>query len=245
MTTVLLPRPTGSDADAGLFERLGISVIADPYIETFPILDEASMRARRELAARMPASALVVTSVRALSAFLDFCEAERTGIVFAIGAASAAAARAAGFGDVRMPDDGAHNVALTRLIASAEVSSVVIPRSTAAPMSLTEDLRALGIEVHDARLYSTGPVEQRPESAAAIERGEIDAVIVRSGSAARALAQFVQVWPGSTAIVAGGKPTATVLREVGLPVSAIAEHPDADCVVSTTLTVLGLGGTHD
>ena len=245
MTTVLLPRPAGSDADAGLLEHAGITVISDPYIETFPILDEASMRARRALASRMPEAALVVTSARALSAFLDFCEVDRTGVVFAIGATSAAAARAAGFRDVRMPDDGANNLALTRLISAAEAPVVVIPRSTAAPMSLTDDLRALGIEVHEARIYTTDAVTERPTSADALERGEVDAVIVRSGSAARALAHHIRVWPGRTAIVAGGKPTAIALREAGLPVSAIAEHPDAECVVTTTLTLLGLGGTHD
>lgn len=245
MTTVLLPRPAGSDADVGLLERAGVTVVSDPYLETFPILDEASMRARRELAARMPEAALVVTSSRALAAFVDFCEVDCSGTVFAIGASSAAAARAAGFRDVRMPDDGANNVALTRLISAAEAQQVVIPRSTAAPMSLTDDLRALGIEVHEARIYTTDAITERPPSANILERGEIDAVIVRSGSAARALAHHVRVWPGRTAIIAGGKPTATVLREVGLPVSAIAEHPDSACVVSTTLTLLGIGGTHD
>lgn len=245
MTTVLLPRPAGSDADAGLLERSGVTVVSEPWIETFPMLDDASMLSRRDLASRLPAAALVITSARALSAFIDFCEVERSATVFAIGATSAAAARSAGFLDVRMPDEGANNVALTRLIAAAQVSCVVIPRSTAAPMSLTDDLRALGIEVHQARLYTTETVTERPSSAAAIEAGAFDAVIVRSGSAARALAHFVRVWPGHTAIVAGGKPTAHVLREVGLPVSAIAEHPDTACVVNTTLSLLGVGGPHD
>lgn len=242
MTTVLLPRPAGSDADAGLLEQHGVTVVADPYIETLPLLDEPTMRARRELAAHLPEAALVITSVRALHALIDFCEVDRSATVYAIGTSSAAAAREAGFGDVRVPEDGANNIALTRLIGADKPSAVVIPRSTAAPSTLTDDLAALGLPVHQARLYSTAPVAQRPPSADDLAAGAFDAVVVRSGSAARAIAAYVPSWPGNTAIVAGGRPTAAVLREVGLPVSAIAERPDAPTVVATTLHLLGMGG---
>lgn len=245
MTAVLLPRPAGSDADTGLLERAGVVVVADPYISTIPLLDADSMAARRRMAAALPDAALVVTSVRALSSFIEFCEVDRTSTVFAIGPASAAAARAAGFVDVHMPDDGADNVALVRLIARHRPDAIVIPRSTAAPSGLTDDLAALGIELHQERIYTTLPVEQRPDSADALAAGAFDAVIVRSGSAARALAQFVPHWPGRTAVVAGGRPSSLVLRELGMPVSAIAERPDPATVVATTLALLGIGEAHD
>lgn len=243
MTAVLLPRPAGSDADAQLLEHAGITVVADPYITTIPLLDPDSMTARRRLAAALPEASLVVTSVRALSSFIDFCEVDRSSTVFAIGPASAAAARAAGFADVRLPDDGADNVSLVRLIARHRPAAIVIPRSTAAPSGLTDDLGAIGIEVHQERIYTTLPVDERPTSADALAAGAFDAVIVRSGSAARALAQFVPRWPGHTAVVAGGRPSSLVLRDLGMPVSAISERPDAATVVATTIALLGLGGT--
>lgn len=243
MTAVLLPRPAGSDADAALLENAGITVVADPYIATIPLLDAESMAARRRLAAALPEASLVVTSVRALSSFIDFCEVDRASTVFAIGPSSATAARAAGFTDVRVPEDGSDNVALTRLIARHQPAAIVIPRSTAAPSGLTDDLAAIGIEVHQERIYTTLPVDERPTSADALAAGAFDAVIVRSGSAARALAQFVPQWPGRTAVVAGGRPSSLVLRELGMPVSAISDRPDAATVVATTLVLLGLGGT--
>lgn len=242
MTTVLLPRPAGADADAPLLEQHGVGVVADPYIATVPLLDPESMAARRRLAAELPRAALVITSARALSAFIDFCEVDRASRVFAIGATSATAARNAGFLDVRVPEDGSDNVALARLIAHEHPDAIVIPRSTAAPTALTEDLAELGIDVLQARIYATERVVHRPASADALAGGGYDAVIVRSGSAARALAHFVPVWPQATAVVAGGRPSSLVLRELGIPVSAIAERPDAATVVHTTLALLGLGG---
>lgn len=245
MTTVLLPRPIGSDADADLFEQAGIVVLADPYIETTVRLDEASLAARSQMAARLPAAALVVTSVRALGALIEHGPVPRGCTVYAVGPASAAAARAAGFSDIRMPADGANNDALVRRIAMDMPTEVVIPRSSAAPSSLITDLRDLGIVVHAAILYDTVAVAKEPTSVAALRSNSIDAVVVRSGSAARALAAFVPEWPTSTRIVAGGGPTATVLHELGLPVDAVAAHPDAATVVATTLTLLGIGGSHD
>lgn len=243
MTRVLLPRPAGSDADAALLERAGVEVVADPYLEIMPLLDEATMAARRELAALLPEAALVITSARALSSLIDFCEVDRAAIVYAIGATSAKAATAAGFSDVRTPDDGADNLALTRRITRDEPSVLVIPRSSAAPVSFVDDLRALGIEVHAAVLYATTPVVEPPPSVQSLASGDFDAVILRSGSAARAVAGFVPQWPASTRIVAAGRATALVLRELGLPVAAIATHPDSATVVATALRTIG--GSHD
>lgn len=239
MTTVLLPRPAGTDADAALLERSGVTPVADPYVEILPLLDEATMAARQRLAGLMPAAALVVTSVRALRALIDHVEVDRGTRVFAIGPTSAAACTDAGFADVRVPEDGADNVALTRLLAREHPEAIVIPRSSAAPSSLVDDLRGLGITVHDAVLYATMTIRQAPSTVAALCAGDIDAVIVRSGSAARALAHFVPAWPSHTRVIAAGRSTALVLREVGIPVSAIATQPDSASVVATTLRTIG------
>ncbi len=239
MTTVLLPRPAGADADAALLERSGITPVSDPYVEIIPLLDPASMAARLRLAERLPASALVITSARALRALVDHAEVDRTTRVFAVGPASAQACRDAGFLDVRVPEDGADNVALTRLLARERPDSIVIPRSSAAPSSLVDDLRALGITVHDAVLYATTTIGHRPETLRGLIAGDFDAVIVRSGSAARALAHYVQEWPALTRVIAAGRSTALVLREVGIPVSAIAAQPDSASVVATTLRTIG------
>lgn len=243
MTKVLLPRPAGSDADAALLQRAGVEVVADPYLEIMPLLDESTMAERRRLASLLPSAALVITSARALSAFIDFCEVDRSATVYAIGSTSANAARAAGFTDVRVPEDGADNLALVRRIARDQPTTLVVPRSSAAASSFLDDLRALGIEVHSAVLYSTTTVDQVPPSAQALAAGEFDAVILRSGSAGRAVARFVPVWPTATRIIAAGRATALVLRDLGLPVAAIATHPDSATVVATALRTLG--GTHD
>ncbi len=238
MTTVLLPRPAGTDADATLLERHGVSPVADPYVEIIPLLDEATMAARRRLAALLPDAALVITSARALRALIDHTDVDRGTRVYAIGTTSANACRQAGFPDVRMPEDGANNVALTRLLARELPAAIVIPRSSAAPSSLVDDLRALGITVHDAVLYATSTVPEAPASVPVLRAGGFDAVIVRWGSAARALARFVPDWPALTRVVAAGRSTALVLRELGIPVSAIAAQPDSATVVATTLRTL-------
>ena len=239
MTTVLLPRPAGTDADAALLERAGVTPVADPYVEIRQLVDAAAMAERVRLAALLPTAALVITSARALGALIDHVEVDRTTRVYAIGATSANACRAAGFTHLHTPDDGADNVALTRLLARERPAEIVIPRSSAAPSSLVDDLRALGIDVHDAVLYSTTTIAEQPPSVAALAAGDFDAVIVRSGSAARALAHYVSEWPVLTRVIAAGRSTALVLREVGIPVSAIATQPDSASVVATTLRTIG------
>ncbi len=245
MSTVLLPRPAGSDSDAGLLERSGVSVIVDPYIVTSFRLDEAADADRLRLARCLPEAALVVTSARALRAFVDHCSVPRSSIVYAIGSASATAASDAGFTDVRVSEVASHNEALVRRIAVDMPRTVVLPRSSVAPSTLATGLRDIGIIVHTAVLYDTTPVPIPPPSTLALRAGAIDAVIVRSGSAARALAAFIPDWPGNTRIVAAGRPTATVLAELGLPVDAVSAQPNAEAVVATTLNLLGIGGAHD
>ena len=245
MSTVLLPRPTGPDSDAGLLERNGVSVIVDPYIVTSMRVGEAADADRIRLASRLPEAALVLTSVRALLAFIDHCSVPRSSIVYAIGSASATAAREAGFTDVRVSRVASHNDALVRRVASDMPRAVVLPRSSVAPSTLAAGLREIGIIVHTAVLYDTEPVPLPPPSTLALRAGAIDAVIVRSGSAARALAAFVPDWPVNTRIVAAGRPTATVLVELGLPVDAVSARPDAETVVATTLSMLGIGESHD
>lgn len=242
MTTVLLPRPSGVDADAALLQRAGVHVLADPFIETVVRTDAQSLLARQQLVDQLPAAALVVTSVRALQAFIAHCEVPRNCTVYAIGPASASAAREAGFADVRLPTAGARNDALVERIALDMPTAVVIPRSSAAPSSLVSQLSARHIAVHVAVLYDTRPVATAPAAVAVLMSEQVDAVIVRSGSAARALAAFVSEWPRATRVVAAGEPTAAVLGAVGLPVDAVAANPDSATVVTMTLQLLGLGG---
>jgi uroporphyrinogen-III synthase len=124
-------------------------------------------------------------------------------------------------------------------------SSVVLPRSAAAGSTLVDGLHSTKTRVESAVLYDTKPVSHEPTSLTALRAGGIDAVIVRSGSAARALAARVPLWPGGTRIVAGGEPTATVLASLGMPVDAVAQQPDPETVVATTLGILGIGASHD
>jgi len=169
----------GAGATARRLEALGCEALVAPLLEVRPVdgaLDLAG------------AGALAFTSANAVDAFAAR-EPSRDLPVFAVGEATAAAARAAGFGRVRSAEGDVD--ALAALIIahrSAFTQAVLHPGARALAGDLKGALNAAGIKARTATVYETVAL---PPSAAVLEAlPDLDAVLVHSPSAARELAQI-------------------------------------------------------
>ncbi len=102
----------------------------------------------------------------------------------------------------------------------ARASSAILPLSAKARSVLPDGLRAGGWQVHAAAVYDTRPREPSAATVAGLAAGDFAGVLVRSPSAADALA-VVPVIAAGTEIVAVGPVTAARCRAHGWPVVEI------------------------
>ena len=112
--------------------------------------------------------------------------------------------------------------------------SVLIPRSTAAPDTLPDGLRALGWSVEAIDAYTTTPADAADIDAdisGNFRAGHYDAAVLTASSQARALPPLLGMPPPSTRVVTIGAPTAATARRQGIAVAAQASSPTPDAIV--------------
>lgn len=190
MIRVLVTRPREeAETLAARLEALGYASVIAPIIvvRSLPdaVVDASGMQA------------LVFTSangVRALAQARGGADVSRDLPAFAVGSATAAAARAAGFHDVR---EGGGNVAeLARLIAAqcAPAGGAVLHVSGS---TVARDLGGLlatsGVSVRRAVLYEAAPIERLDdETARLLAEGEIGAALFFSPRTAAAFVKLIR-----------------------------------------------------
>ena len=131
-------------------------------------------------------AALAFTSANGVRAFAEK-EPSRTLKVFAVGAGTAAAAKAAGFRDVLSADGDVHALAQRIAARKAELKGAVLHPGAAEPAGdLVGDLVAAGVEARGVALYDT--VAVTPDETFLAGLAELDVVLVHSPKAAKALA---------------------------------------------------------
>ena len=186
---VLITRPAEDAAPlAGRLAALGIAALIEP------------MLAIRLIAGPPPdlagVQALLITSangVRALAARSAARSAQRGVVVFAVGDASAAAARAAGF--ARIESAAGDVESLGRLVrARLDPSGGALLHVAGAEVAgaLADDLRAAGFDYRRTVLYRAATADRlSPAAAAALAEGSIAAVLLYSPRTAAALVRLI------------------------------------------------------
>ena len=119
--------------------------------------------------------------------------------------------------------------------------SVLIPRSTAAPDTLPDGLRALGWSVEAIDAYTTPPAADADidaDIAGNFRAGHYDAAVLTASSQARALPSLLGLPPPSTRVVTIGAPTAATARGKGIAVAAQASSPTPDAIVRALIDAL-------
>jgi uroporphyrinogen-III synthase len=175
----------GADATAERVRKLGLEAVVAPLLQVRTIegavIDLAD------------ASAIVFTSANAVAAFAARSD-NRSLRVFAVGDATALAARAQRFANVLSAQGDVKALAAALAARRRELPGVILYPAAAEPaQDLAGALAAVGLQVRQTALYETAHVA--PPEALAARLPEIEGVLVHSAKAARALAGYLKQNP--------------------------------------------------
>lgn len=197
----------GADRTAERLRALGHEPVVQPVLEVRPAPAKLDLEG---------VGLIAFTSANGVSAFAALTP-RRDLPVFAVGDATAAAARAAGFTEVR---SAAGDVAaLAAALAAAPRAGAVLH---AAGRPRAGDLAASGVPVRTVELYETVPL-------AIIPPAEIDAVLVHSPHAGRTLAAAGGRLP---LVLAISEAAAATLRAISVQAIRIAARPDETALLA-------------
>lgn len=223
---LLVPRGgTWGATVAAAAAELGMTPWVLPLIESLPAPSEELTLALERLAAG-EYDWLAVTSAAAVPA-LEGVEIPPGTRVAAVGAATAAALRAADI-EVDLIGDGGARELLAGWPAES-VGRVLVVRSDLARAVLADGLAEAGWRVDAVVAYRTAATRLSNAEEHALREGKADIALVTSGSVARRLAE-VGV-PPSTRLVAIGAQTAEDVQAAGLPVATVATAPTVEALL--------------
>ncbi len=239
---ILLIRGTGNERDAKALESLGISTLSDSFTEITP----GEVHAAQELLERAENSQcwIIITSLNAIDFWSSLVGPQTLSRLFstnpsikfaAIGTGSTDALKALGVKEILTPEVQSSQE-LLKLLANFPVSNAIIPAGNLAMPVLPQGLRAMGWEIDTRVVYINTIAATTPKSVQALNQGEIAAVLLRSPSAARALAHFAPA--SQTPVFCGGQATAKAANELGFKVLAVAKDPGPTAVADLILQTL-------
>lgn len=212
----------GADATAARVRALGLDPLVEPLLEVRLLAPEAL-----DLAG---VGALAFTSANAVSG-LATLDQRRDLPVFVVGSATAAAAKAAGFKDVRSADGDVR--ALGELIVSQwppEAGAILHPGAAEPAGDLVGALAAAGLEGRGSTIYET--VERRPDRALIASLPDVRFVLLHSPKGARALANLLSRSPApGLAALCLSPAVADPLASAGLASVAWAEAPKEEALM--------------
>lgn len=212
----------GADATAARVRDLGMEPLVEPLLEVRSLPSEPFDAAR--------VGALAFSSANAVRTFVPR-SAERTLPVFVVGAATAAAAKSAGFADVRSA--GGDVRALAELILSQRSGfqgEVLHPSAVEPAGDLVGALTAAGLEARRLALYET--VVRTPAPALFEALSALRFVLVHSPRGARALADVLTDSPAPNLTALCLSPAiAAPLAGAGLAVVGSAEAPQEEALM--------------
>jgi uroporphyrinogen-III synthase len=175
----------GADATAERVRAMGHEAVIAPLL---------AVRAVEDVSIDLKGvGALAFTSANGVRAFTELC-GERELRVFAVGAATAQAARNAGFLTVLSADGDVEALAEGIASRKGQLRGAVLHPGAAEPAGdLVGALQKLGVGARQVILYETGPVKLSEAQAKSLVQA--DAALLHSPLAARALAAVLKVHP--------------------------------------------------
>ena len=219
---------------AGRLDSLGARVELVPLVTIEPLEDNSELEAAvRDLSSY---DWLVLSSANGVAAVaVALAGAPLAGPrVAAVGPATAAAVAALGTEVDFVPETYAA-AEIGAGLGPLEDARVLLPQASGAPPDLAAELRSRGAKVDAIPAYRTVGTEPTPVEVAALRVA--DAVVLASGSAARSLA--AQGGAGAALLACIGPRTASVAREVGLPVGLVADEATAEGIIQALVSHFG------
>lgn len=232
---VLVPRETtGPDPLVIALTAAGATPLVVPLIQTVPPLDPTELDDALLALEVGYYGWVAVTSASAVPVLVD--RAEETGHtlaglldgvrVAAVGGSTARALREAGVRVDLVPvgRSSAQTLLAAWPPAGDSPTRVLLPLGDLAAPALADGLTAHGWPVDVVVTYRTvpGPAPE-PGTRAAWAAGQVDAVLLTSGSTARNLLTMLGAPPAGTLVCCIGDSTATEARRAGIAVDAVAQ----------------------
>jgi uroporphyrinogen-III synthase len=197
-----------ADATARRLREMGLEPVVAPVLVVHAIAADIDLAG---------VAALAFTSASGVAAFAA-ATPRRDLAVFAVGGATAEAARAAGFAHVLASKGDVE--ALADVIAAARPALVLAPGAREPAADLPALLAARGVKARRVIVYETRPVRPAPPAG-------VDAVLIPSARAARIVAELItpDLAAGLTAFAISGA-AASPLRALPFASLVIAPFPD-------------------
>lgn len=262
---VLLIRPDGNERDARALDAHGIASATDPFLVTRP--SENPVPANRLvglLSVAGPQAALVVSSPRTWGYLVHAAGREPLEQALAQALGRSMRLLVTGRGTLETLPAFAAEHAWTAPNAKALMelmNETVLPQIRALPMPVVEPLALLpGSEIARAELpegllaggwrvtqlpvYTTVPRPDTPAAVGPLACRAYSAVLLRSSSAARALAELAgpDGVPAGTRVIGAGPSTSATARELGLEVLECA-HAGPSALAAEVAAILGAEAT--
>lgn len=244
---VLLVRANDNEADEKALAAAGLGSISDSYLNMSTSLSRSNADVLLSKL-REGVDWLVVTSQVAMPSWASLVGRDR--LAGAIADAKSKGMRIAAVGSKTaesIRDLGA-SIDLIPVLPSAagllaelprKAGTLVFPHGSIAMRALPDGLVSRGWSVTEGVVYETSVVRQQPISTALLRGGDISAIIFRSPSAARAVAQHLGM-KTTIPVIVSGPTTAEAARALGFNVVAIANSPSAsDVAAAVSSSILG------
>lgn len=233
---VLVTRGGASgERDAAEVRSRGGQPLLAPLTVIAPPADPDSLHAAATAWNRGVYDWLLITSANAAEAFAaaganapqsSARSASGASRIAAVGPATAEALRTYGFDPDLVPrtDYSAVGLAAALLDLPLDVSlRFLLPVSELADRALETALRSAGHSVDRVTAYRTLPAPRDIAIESRVSAGEVDVILVLSGSGAREVARRFTPLPREVRLAAIGAPSASALTEYGLEADVVAE----------------------
>ncbi|MFC7403591.1 uroporphyrinogen-III synthase [Georgenia alba] len=233
---VLLPRDRRDDPLARALRDAGHQPVTATLVRTVPaepaVLDQAlaSWPDHRWVAVTSATTAEVLAE-RAAARGATLGELAGRASVAAVGPSTARALAAAGVEAALVPPRSSAADLVAAWPPPGEDRHVLWPRSARASATLAAGLRERGWDVTEIPVYDTVTTPPDLETRALLASDGLGAVVLTSGSTARALAEQSPLHE-AIRVVALGPVTAADARRAGLTVHAVADEQTPDGVVA-------------
>ncbi|BDS50013.1 hydroxymethylbilane synthase [Rhodoluna lacicola] len=242
--SVLLVRATDNELDEAAFKSAGFKVVCDPYLKISKFNNPAGVdRMLEALRSAEPGTWLVITSINSVRFF-----AEQIGIdnfkaaisnpnlkFAAIGERSAAEIKSLGVKEVLLAEDS-NAGALSTAILKHMPKRVILPASSIAMKTLQDAVVASEVELITDVVYTTETAPNEPISISSLKQGEIDVLVLRSPSAARAVASFINPEDVPALVLVTGNATLEQAKKLGFPRVTMTSETTPDSLVATAIS---------
>ncbi len=239
---VLLIRGIGNERDERALANHGIPTVSESFTEITAGKSEEALRLLE--IAKGGDGWVIITSRNGIDFWSSLVQPQSLATIFrnnlalkfaAVGLGSAEALTSLGVTEVLTPVER-NSQGLLDLLSAHPPATALIPLGNLSKKTLPDGLSSLGWTIHTGLLYNNAPLTHAPAAINGLLSGDYSALLLRSPSAARALAHFLP--NTSVPLICGDESTAQAARELALNVTAVGDDPSPEMIAKLVARTL-------